>query len=69
MNNSVFGKTCEQIRKRVDLRLVTTASQLKKLINKATHVNSKIFNEKLVAVHKIKETLTLDRPLTWECAF
>ena len=25
-------------------------------------VNSKIFNEVVVAVHKIKETLTLDRP-------
>ena len=31
-------------------------------MSKPTYVNSKIFNEDLVAVHKIKETLTLDRP-------
>ena len=30
------------------------------------YVNSKIFNEDLVAEHKIKEVLTLDRPaLCW----
>ena len=33
-----------------------------KLTSKSTFVTSKIFNEKLVAVHKIKETLTLNRP-------
>lgn len=32
MNNSVYGKTCENLRKRVEVRLVTTASQLKKLV-------------------------------------
>ena len=35
---------------------------LPKLAFKPTYLNSKIFNEDLVAVHKIKETLTLDRP-------
>ena len=62
MNNSVHGKTCENIRKRVDVILVTDQKKLSKLVSKPTYVNSKIFNEDLVAVHKIKETLTLDRP-------
>ena len=62
MNNSVFGKTMENIRKRVDVRLVTDENKLLKLANKPTYVSSKIFNENLVAVHKIKETLTLNRP-------
>ena len=62
MNNSVFGKTVENIRKRVDVRLVTDKEKLSKLAAKPTFVNSKIFNENLVAVHKTKETLTLDRP-------
>ena len=61
LNNSVFGKTMENIRKRVDVRLVTDQKKLSKLVSKPTFVNSKIFNEDLVAVHKIKETLTLDR--------
>ena len=62
MNNSVFGKTMENIRKRVDVRLVTDKKKLLKLTSKPTYVSSKIFNENLVAVHKIKETLTLNRP-------
>ena len=62
MNNSVFGKTMENIRKRVDVRLVTSKEKLSKLASKPTYVSSKIFNENLVAVHKIKETLTLNRP-------
>ena len=62
MNNSVFGKTMENIRKRADVRLVTDENKLLKYASKPTYVSSKIFNENLVAVHKIKETLTLNRP-------
>ena len=62
MNNNVFGKTMENTRKRVDVRLETDDKKLSKLVAKPTYVNSKIFNENLVAVHNIKETLTLDRP-------
>ena len=62
LNNSVFGKTMEYIRKRVDVRLVTDKNKFLKLTSKPTYVSSKIFNENLVAVHKIKETLTLNRP-------
>ena len=62
MNNSVFGKTMENLRKRVDIRLVTEEKKLLKLTSKPTFVSCKIFNKYLVAVHKIKETLTVDRP-------
>ena len=62
MNNSVFGKTMENLRKRVVVRLVTDEKKLDKLTSKPTYVSSKIFNENLMAVHKVKETLTLNRP-------
>ena len=62
MNNSVFGKTMENLRRKVDVRLVTSKHKLLKLASKPTFVSSKIFNENLVAVHKIKETLTLNKP-------
>ena len=61
MNNSVFGKTMENLRKRVDVRLVTDEKKLNKLTSKPTYVSSTIFNENLMAVHKVKETLTLNR--------
>ena len=62
MNNSVYGKTMENLRKRVDVRLVTDEKKLLKYSSKPTYVSSKIFNDNLVAVHKIKETLTLNKP-------
>ena len=62
MNNSVFGKTMENLRKRVNVKLVTDEKKPDKLTSKPTYVSSKIFNENLLAVHKIKEALTLNRP-------
>ena len=63
MNNSFFGKTMENLCKRVDVRLVTNERKLDKLTSKPTYVSSKIFKENLMAVHKVKETLlTLNRP-------
>ena len=36
--------------------------KLDKLTSRPTFVSSKIFNENLMAVHEVKETLTLNRP-------
>ena len=62
MNNSVYGKTIENLRKRVNVSLITDPDKLLKHSSKPTFVSCKIFNENLVAVHKIKETLTLNKP-------
>ena len=51
MNNSVFGKTMQNLRKRVDVRLVTNEKKLDKLTAKPTYMSSKIFNENLMAAH------------------
>lgn len=59
MNNPVFGKTMENIRKRVDVKLIIDEQ---KLADKPTYINCKISNENFVAVHKIKQTLSLNRP-------
>ena len=52
----------ENLRQRVDVRLVTDEKKRDKLTSKPTFVSSKIFNENLMAVHKVKEPLTLNRP-------
>ena len=46
----------------VDVRLVTNENKLDKLTAKPAYVSRKIFNKNLMAVHKVKETLTLNRP-------
>ena len=62
MNNSVFGKTMENLRKRQNIKLVTDEEQLLKWTSRPSFISCKIFNEDLVAVHKTKPTLTLNRP-------
>ena len=52
----------ENLHKRVDIRLLTNEKTLDKITAKPTYVSSKIFNENLMAVHKVIETLTLNRP-------
>ena len=52
----------ENLCKRVDIKLVTDEKKLDKLTSKPTFISSKIFNENLMAVHKVKEMLTLNRP-------
>ena len=59
MNNSVFGKTMENICKRVDVKLITDENKLLKYSPKSTFVSSKIVNDNLVAIQKLKEYVIL----------
>ena len=59
MNNSVFGKTMENICKRVDIKLITDEIKLLKYSSKSTFVSSKIVNDNLVAIQKLKEYVIL----------
>ncbi|XP_048581405.1 uncharacterized protein LOC125561322 [Nematostella vectensis] len=63
MNNSVFGKTMENIRNRVDIRLVTDEKQAKKLISNPNYQHRTIFCENLVAIHMKKTKLTFNKPV------
>ena len=63
MNNSVFGKTMENIRNRVNVKLVNTQERLRKLTAKPNFRSCKIFNENLVSVHLKKTSLTMNKPV------
>ena len=63
MNNAVFGKTMENIRNRVNIKLINTEEQLKKLVAKPNYESRKIFNENLVSVHMKKTSLTMNKPV------
>jgi hypothetical protein len=65
MNNSVFGKTRENLRKRVDVKLVRSSEEdrLRKLIAKPNYARCKIFDDDLAAQHMHKTSLCLNRPI------
>ena len=47
MNNSVFGKTIENLRKRVNVTLINDPKKLLKHASKPTFISCEIFNENL----------------------
>ncbi|GET62619.1 hypothetical protein RIR_jg23070.t1 [Rhizophagus irregularis DAOM 181602=DAOM 197198] len=65
MNNSVFGKTMENLRKRVRVSVVqpqTHPKKYKKLTSDPAFKGRKIFSENLVAIHRRKVEVMLNRP-------
>ena len=62
MNNSVFGETCENLKKRTNIVLVNNEKTMKKLCAKPSFKSFKIFNEHLTAVHKSQSSILLNRP-------
>ena len=63
MNNSVFGKTMENIRNRSVIKLVTDKIKAEKLAAKPNFKHCNIFNEDLIAIHMKKTSLTMNKPV------
>lgn len=63
MNNSIFGKTLENQRRHKNVKLVTNAASLMKLVQKPNFQTSIIINENLVAVSMEKTVVKMQRPL------
>jgi hypothetical protein len=63
MNNSVFGKTMEDMRNRVDIQLINDENKYKKIVCKPQFMQQKIYSENLVAVKQVKKTITLNKPI------
>ena len=63
MNNSVFGKTMENLRKRVKVNLVNDKKRLTKLTAAPSFDYFRIFSEDLAAVNMKKTKLYLNRPI------
>ena len=64
MNNSVYGKTCENLKNRTDIRLVTDRDQCRKLIDKPWCKGFRIFGEDLAAVQLEKVVSLINKPTT-----
>ena len=66
MINSVYGKTMENLRKRINVRLVNNAKDFLKYTNRPTYVTHKIFGKDYNAFPEIKQVLVLNKPISVE---
>ena len=63
MINSAFGKTIENLRKRINARLINNAKDYVKCVSEPNFVSQKIFSKNFVAIHKIKSVLVLNKSI------
>ena len=61
MNNFVFGKTLENVRKHRDIKLVTTEEKRIKLLSQANYHTTKQFSENLLAIEMKKTKVKMNK--------
>ena len=63
MINSVYDKTMENLRKRINVRLVNNEKDFLKYASRRTHITHKILDKNFGTVYEIKPVLTLNKPI------
>ena len=63
MNNSVFGKTMENVRKHIDTKLVTTNKRKNLLLSEPNYHTTKWFSENLLATEMKKTKVKMNKPV------
>ena len=61
--NSVYRKTMENVRKRVNVKVINNEKDYLKVVSRPSFVSQKILDKNLVAVHKMKSVLLLSKPI------
>ena len=63
MINCVYGKSMENIRKRINVKLINDFKTYLRCANKPNFILQKIFDKNFVAAHCVKTVLTLNKPI------
>ena len=63
MNNSVFGKTMENVRYHRDIKLVTSDKRRKRLVSEPNYHSHKNFSDHLMAIEMKKIRVKMTKPL------
>ena len=63
MNNSIFGKTMENLRRRINVKLINNNDTLSKYVARLFFGSYRIFSEDLAAIDMKKAVLKLNRPI------
>ena len=63
MNNSVFGKMIENVRKRRDIKLIVTEERRKKLVSEPNYASCTTFSDHLMPIEMRKTHVLMDKPI------
>ena len=63
MNNSVFGKTMENLNKHRDIKLVTPNKRRNQLVSESNYHSTKYFSENLLATERKKTKVKMNQPI------
>ena len=63
MNNSVFGKMIENVRKQRDIKLIVTEERRKKLVSEPNYASCTTFSDHLMALEMRKTRILMDKPI------
>ena len=63
MNNSIFGKMIENVRKRREIKLIVTEECRKKLVSEPNYALRTVFSNHLMAVEMRKTHILIDKPI------
>ena len=63
INNCVFGKTMENLRKHRDIKLVTTEEKRIKLVSEPNYHTTKHFSKNLLAIEMKKRKVKMNKPV------
>ena len=64
MNNSAYGKTMQNLRKRSNFRLVNNAKDYLKYVSNPIFISQKYFSQHFAASYEIKPILLLNKPIS-----
>ena len=62
-NNCMYGKSIENLRKRINVKLLNDRKKYLKIVNKPNFISQKIIDKNFVAVHCGKKILNLNKPI------
>ena len=63
MNNSVFGKTMENVKKLRDIKLITTGKRINQLVSEPNYHTTNWFSENLLALEIKQIKLKMNKPV------
>ena len=67
LNNALYAKTMENMRKRIKIRIIKKEKDVIKHASRSTYITHTIFGKRVTGIREKKELLVLDKPIYVGC--